>query len=69
MKALLLIVLLLIGGCVSVPIPPFGEQVGEMGSLKISVKLDYIPKNQQVSSPALDHAWDKLIKSRTLKDK
>jgi hypothetical protein len=70
MKTLLLIPLLLITGCVSVPIPPFGDQIGEMGTLKVSLKVDYLPKqNQQISSPALDHAWDQLIKSRTLKDK
>jgi hypothetical protein len=70
MRTFLLIPLLLIGGCVSVPIPPFGDQVGDMGSLKISLKFDYLPKqNQQASSPELDYAWDNLIKSRTLKDK
>jgi hypothetical protein len=66
----LLITLLLIAGCVSVPVPPFGDQVGEMGNLKFSIKIDYLPKQQQqISSPALDHAWDQLIKSRTIKDK
>lgn len=70
MRTFLLIPLLLIGGCVSVPIPPFGDHVGDMGTLKVSLKVDYLPKqNQQISSPALDYAWDKLIKSRTLKDK
>jgi len=67
---LLIATILVAGGCVSVPIPPFGDQIGEMGTLKVSLKVDYLPKqNQQASSPALDYAWDKLIKSRTLKDK
>lgn len=70
MKFILLIPVLLIAGCVSVPIPPFGDHLGEMGTLKVSLKVDYLPKqNQQISSPALDHAWDQLIKSRTIKDK
>jgi len=44
--------------------------MGEIGDLKISLKLDYIPKSTPTtSSPALDHAWEKLIKSRTIKDK
>jgi hypothetical protein len=67
---LLIATILVVGGCVSVPIPPFGDQIGEMGTLKVSLKVDYLPKqNQQISSPALDHAWDQLIKSRTIKDK
>lgn len=70
MKVFLLIPLLLIGGCVSVPIPPFGDHVGELGDLKISLKVNYIPKSTPTtSSPELDHAWDQLVKSRTLKDK
>ena len=45
MKALLLIPLLLIAGCVSVPIPPFGDRVGDLGTLKLSVKAEYLPKS------------------------
>jgi hypothetical protein len=70
MKALLLIPLLLIAGCVSVPIPPFGENVGNMGDLKISIAVKYVPKfAQTTSSPELDWAWNELNKSRTIKDK
>jgi len=67
---LLIATILVVGGCVSVPIPPFGDQVGEMGALKFSLKVEYLPKQtQQRSSAELDYAWDKLTKSRTLKDK
>jgi hypothetical protein len=70
MRTFLLIPLLLIGGCVSVPIPPFGDQVGEMGDLKISIAVKYVPKSAQTtSSPELDWAWEELKKSRTIKDK
>ena len=40
---LLLILVLLVTGCVSVPIPPAGDHVGELGNVKISLKFQYFP--------------------------
>lgn len=67
---LLITTIFVVGGCVSVPVPPFGDHVGELGDLKISLKVNYVPKSTPTTpSPALDYAWDQLTKSRTLKDK
>jgi hypothetical protein len=32
-----------VSGCVSVPIPPAGDHVGELGYVKISLKFQYLP--------------------------
>jgi len=72
MKALLLIPLLLIG-CVSVPIPPFGDRVGDLGTLKLSVKVDYLPKSSPEREPddSVHYAWKQfgLAQPKLLKDK
>jgi hypothetical protein len=64
---------LIFSSCVTVPIPPFGDRVGDLGSLKLSLKVDYLPKispEQKPSSPEL-YAWEKfkLTKPKLLKDK
>jgi hypothetical protein len=73
MKALLLIPLLLIAGCVSVPIPPFGDRVGDLGTLKLSVKVDYLPKSSPEREPddSVHYAWKQfgLAQPKLLKDK
>lgn len=73
MKPLLLIPLLLIGGCVSVPIPPFGDRVGDLGTLKLSVKVDYLPKSSPEREPddSVHYAWKQfgLAQPKLLKDK
>lgn len=73
MKALLLIPLLLIAGCVSVPIPPFGDRVGDLGTLKLSVKVDYLPKSSPEREPddSVHYAWNQfgLAQPKLLKDK
>jgi hypothetical protein len=73
MKALLLITLLLIAGCVSVPIPPFGDRVGDLGTLKLSVKVDYLPKSSPEREPddSVHYAWKQfgLAQPKLLKDK
>ena len=30
-------------GCVSIPIPPAGKNIGELGKIKISLQVKYIP--------------------------
>lgn len=73
MKPLLLIPLLLIAGCVSVPIPPFGDRVGDLGTLKLSVKVDYLPKSSPEREPddSVHYAWKQfgLAQPKLLKDK
>ena len=73
MKALLLIPLLLIAGCVSVPIPPFGDRVGDLGTLKLSVKVDYLPKSSPEREPddSVHYAWKQfgIAQPKLLKDK
>jgi hypothetical protein len=73
MKALLLIPLLLIAGCVSVPVPPFGDRVGDLGTLKLSVKAEYLPKSSLERKPTdfMQYAWSQFSKTqpKLLKDK
>ena len=63
--ALLLPVLLVIAGCVSVPIPPTGDHMGEYGSIKISLKFQYIPAVQ----PNLDWFNPVVPQPKLYKDK
>jgi hypothetical protein len=70
--ALLSILAALLPGCVTVPIPPFGDeqQRGALGDLKVSVTVQYFPKtNPLQSTHETDYAFRKLIESKTLKDK
>jgi len=57
--------------CVSVPVPPFGERVGEMGSLQFSLGVKYLPAVQpeQVGDANLAFAWQKFGEAKALKDK
>jgi len=43
MRWALLLACFLPFGCVSVPIPPTGDRIGEYGNVKISLKFQYIP--------------------------
>jgi hypothetical protein len=47
MIKLLLISVLAVAGCVSVPIPPAGDHVGELGYVKVSLKFQYLPAEPQ----------------------
>lgn len=74
MKTLLLPILAvaLLPGCVTVPIPPFGESLGQYGDLKISLSVQYLPRitNQQPTDAGLTHAQRQFqLSLRTLKDK
>jgi hypothetical protein len=57
--------------CVSVPIPPFGDRVGELGNLQVSVSVKYIPlTNPELPGDQnLNHAWSKFGEAKALKDK
>lgn len=73
MKTLLLPILAaaLLPGCVTVPIPPFGDRIGQYGDLKISLSVQYLPRfSEQKPDPALTHAQRQFqLSLRTLKDK
>jgi starvation-inducible outer membrane lipoprotein len=34
--------------CVSVPIPPVGDKIGEYGKVQISVNVKYLPPENQI---------------------
>lgn len=73
MRPALLILLPLLTSCVTVPIPPFGDRVGDLGSVKFSLKIEYLPKispERTATSPEL-YAWEKfeIEKPKLLKDK
>lgn len=73
MKFLSLLILMSFPGCVSVPIPPFGNNVGQFGRLKISAKISYIPNGAEESAPtdSMWYAWKqfKLTNQKLLTDK
>ncbi len=74
--ALLLVLLSFLGmafltSCVSVPIPPFGQHLGELGNLQLSLSAKYIP-NTPPESPgenAIAFAWSKYGEAKLLRDK
>ena len=56
--------------CVSVPIPPFGDRVGELGKLDVKLDVRYVPASTAApASTAYDYAWNEFVNSRTLRDK
>ena len=74
MKPLAALALLtLLPGCVTVPIPPWGQQRGEMGDLKVSVAINYTPRiaNQTPATASQSHAWNQFLATKppTLHDK
>ena len=68
-----IILALVLCSCVTIPIPPFGEQVGQLGKVKITVGLSYIPNSPPEPEPtdSMNYAWDqfKITKPKLLKDK
>lgn len=69
-----LLAAVLLSGCVTVPIPPFGneEQRGGLGALRVSVSVQYIPKTTTTPATASQaHAWEQFLKTKPklLKDK
>ena len=43
MKVFFFVFLIVGAGCVSVPIPPTGDNMGKYGNVKISLKFQYLP--------------------------
>ena len=57
--------------CVNVPIPPFGQHIGELGNLQLALSAKYIP-NTPPESPGdtgMAFAWQKFGEAKLLKDK
>lgn len=74
MKLLLTIILaLFLCSCVTIPVPPFGEHIGQLGKVKINVSYSYFPNSTQEQEPtdSMKYAWDqfKITKPKLLKDK
>ena len=57
--------------CVAVPVPPFGDRIGEAGTLNIRLAVNYEPRLPESSSPSVDFAWSEFLKAapKTLRDK
>ena len=67
----LLIACSFLTSCVSIPIPPFGDQQGQLGNLQLSVSVKYLPL-QNPDLPGNDnlaYAWGKFGQAKVLKDK
>jgi hypothetical protein len=67
-----LLALTLLPGCVTIPIPPWGEQRGNLGDLKLSVSVAYLPKTTTTPATASQsHAWNQFLATKppTLHDK
>ncbi len=55
-----------LSSCVSIPIPPTGENQGKLGSIKLSVS--YVPyANPDRKDSSVKYAWEHF--SKTIKDK
>lgn len=62
-----LLAAVLLSGCVTIPVPPFGneQQRGSLGALKVSVSLQYLPKTTTTPATASQlHAWDRFLQSK-----
>jgi len=47
-KLAILTILLLIVGCISVPIPPVGDKIGDYGKIQISLAVKYIQPEKEI---------------------
>jgi len=57
--------------CVNVPIPPFGQHIGELGNLQLSLGVKYIPNTppETPGDKGIAFAWSKYGEAKLLKDK
>lgn len=68
----LFLALAFLTSCVAVPVPPFGDRVGEAGTLHIKTVVRYEPRlpEEQRDAAGLLHALDQFqLSTRTLRDK
>lgn len=65
--------LFLLTGCVTIPVPPFGnaEQRGSLGKIDVAVSVRYIPLTNPdlPGDDSLKYAWAKFGEAKVLKDK
>jgi len=57
--------------CVNVPIPPFGDRIGELGNLQLALSAKYIPVTPPESpgENGMAFAWSKYGEAKLLRDK
>jgi hypothetical protein len=57
--------------CVNVPIPPFGDRIGELGNLQLALSAKYIPNAppETTGNNGMAFAWSKYGEAKLLKDK
>ena len=57
--------------CVNVPIPPFGDRIGELGNLQLALSARYIPNTpaESLGEKGMAFAWSKYGEAKLLKDK
>jgi hypothetical protein len=57
--------------CVNVPIPPFGERIGELGNLQLALSAKYIPNvpPEKAGENGMAFAWQKYGEAKLLRDK
>ena len=67
----LFLALAFLTSCVAIPVPPFGDHIGEAGTLHVSVSVNYEPRMADSTSTDVNHAWSEFIASapKTLHDK
>ena len=46
--AFILLVCIALTSCISVPIPPIGDNIGGYGKLRVSVNVKYLPPEQEI---------------------
>ena len=44
----IILICVCIAGCVSIPIPPTGKNVGDLGKIQISLQVKYFPVEQKI---------------------
>ena len=57
--------------CVNVPIPPFGDRIGELGNLQLALSAKYIPNvpPEKAGENGMAFAWQKYGEAKLLRDK
>ena len=57
--------------CVNVPIPPFGDRIGELGNLQLALSAKYLPNvpPETTGNNGMAFAWQKYGEAKLLKEK
>ncbi len=65
--SLTIISAILLSSCVSIPIPPYGEHQGKLGSIRIAASYVPYANPDREASSSMSYAWEHF--SKTIKDK